>query len=54
MYLPRLMFIHEGCGILKVAIDGGYEFCKPIDAHPVTNAIEEIEANMFFLVATFS
>ena len=32
---------------------GSQKFDKPIDAHSVTNAIDEIEVSMVFLVVTF-
>ena len=32
---------------------GGYEFYKPIGVHSVTNAIDEIEVSIIFLVVTF-
>ena len=60
--LPRLMFVDEKCGNLKVVVDGGKfainnnrnkKFYKPIDVHSVTNPIDEIEVSMAFLVVTF-
>ena len=59
------MFIDEECGNPKVVADGGeltrnilterwsQTFYKPIDVHFVTNAIDEIEVSMVFLVVTF-
>ena len=32
---------------------GSQKFYKPIDTHSVTNAIDEIEVSMIFLVVTF-
>ena len=64
MDLPSLMFIDEECGNLSVVVDGGeltknnnrkksQKFYKPIYVKSVTNAIDEIEVSMIFLVVTF-
>ena len=64
MDLPKLMFIDEECGNLKVVFDGGQftrnnnrkrkpEVYKPIDVHSVANAIDKIEVSMAFLAVTF-
>ena len=64
MDLPKLMFIDEECGNLKVVFDGGQftrnnnrkrkpEVYKPIDVHSVANAIDKIEVSMVFLAVTF-
>ena len=62
MNLPRLMFINEEFGNLKVVVDNREltriiteprsQFYKPIDVNSVTNAIEEIEVSMIFLAVT--
>ena len=64
MDLPKLMFIDEEYGNLKVLVDvdslleiiterGSQKFYKPIDVHSVTNAIEKIEVSMVCLAVTF-
>ena len=62
MGLPRLMFIDEECGNLKVTLKNLLEimterriqkFYKPIVVNTVTNAIDEIEESMIFIAATF-
>ena len=64
MDLPKLMFIDEECGNLKVVFDGGQftrnnnrkrkpEVYKPMDVHSVANAIDKIEVSMVFLAVTF-
>ena len=62
MNLPRLMFINEEFGNLKVVVDNREltriiterrsQFYKPIDVNSVTNALEEIEVSMIFLAVT--
>ena len=49
MDLPKLMFIDEECGNLKVdslleiiTERGSQKFYKPTDVHSVTNAIDNI------------
>ena len=32
---------------------GSQKFYKPIDVHPLTNAIDKIEVSMIFLAVTF-
>ena len=32
---------------------GSQKFYKPVDVYSVTNAVDEIEVNMIFLVVTF-
>ena len=40
--------------LLEVIIErGSLKFYKSIDVHSVTNAIDEIEVSMIFLVVTF-
>ena len=61
--LSRLMFINEECGNLQVVVDDGQltrkmterslKVYKHIDVKSVTNAIDEIEVSMIFLVVTF-
>ena len=61
--LSRLMFINEECGNLQVVFDDGQltrkmterslKVYKHIDVKSVTNAIDEIEVSMIFLVVTF-
>ena len=60
MDLPRLMFIDEECGNLKVVVESFQEiiterrvqkFCQLID---VTNAIDEIDLSIIFLAGTVS
>ena len=57
MDLPKLMFIDEECGNLKVVVDGGKftrnnnrnrksEVLQAIDVHSMTNAIDKIEVSM--------
>ena len=39
--------------LLEIITEGGSQkFYKPIDVHSVTNAIDEIEVSMIFLVVT--
>ena len=63
-YLPKIIFIDEECGNLKVVFEGGQftrnnnskrksEVYKPIDVHSVTNGLDKIEVSMVFLVVTF-
>ena len=61
--LSRLMFINEECGNLQAVVDDGQltrkmterslKVYKHIDVKSVTNAIDEIEVSMIFLVVTF-
>ena len=61
--LSRLMFINEECGNLQVVVDDGQltrkmterslKVYKHIDVKSVTNARDEIEVSMIFLVVTF-
>ena len=59
--LPRLIFIDEKCGNLKVVVKNFVEiiteefrsFTISIDVNSVTNAIDEIEVSIFFLAVTF-
>ena len=60
--LPRLLFNDEKCGNVKVVAESFLKiitelrlqkFYKPIDVNSVTNAIDEIEVSMIFLVVTF-
>ena len=56
--LPKLMFIDEECGNLKVAVDGGdvtrnNNRKKRSEVNSVTNALDEIELSMIFLAVTF-
>ena len=64
MDLPRLMFIDEECGNLKVVVNGrlltrninrkkGQTFYKPMDVHCATTAIDEIRVSLIFHVVTF-
>ena len=63
--LHRLTLINERYRNLKVIVDGGQvsrnktergsqKFYKPIDVQYVTNAIDDIEVSMIFLVVTFA
>ena len=56
------MFNDGKCGNLKVVVESFLEiiterrvqkFYKPIDVNSVTNAVDEIEVSMIFLVVTF-
>ena len=53
MDLPGLMFINEECGNLILVLDGG-EVTRNNDRKrkSLTNAINEIEVSMVFLVVT--
>ena len=56
--LPKLMFIDEECGNLKVAVDGvevtrNNNRKKWSEVNSVTNALDEIEVSMIFLAVTF-
>ena len=52
--LPKIMFINEECGNLKVMSERKVQkFYKPIDINSVTNAIDKIEVSMIFLAVTF-
>ena len=53
MDLPGLMFINEECGNLILVLDGG-EVTRNNDRKrkSLTNAINEIEVSMIFLVVT--
>ena len=62
MDLPKLMFINEEYGNLKVVVDGGQftrnnnrkgKSYKPIDVHSVTNATDKIEVSIVCLAFTF-
>ena len=64
MDLPKLMFIDEEYGNLKVVVDGGQftkdnnrkgksEVLQAIDVHSVTNAIDKIEVSIVCRAVTF-
>ena len=36
-----------------ITATGSQKFYKPVDVYSVTNAVDEIEVNMIFLVVTF-
>ena len=36
-----------------ITATGSQKFYKPVDVYCVTNAVDEIEVNMIFLVVTF-
>ena len=36
-----------------ITATGSHKFYKPVDVYSVTNAVDEIEVNMIFLVVTF-
>ena len=38
--------------VITITERGSQKLYKPIDVHSVTNAIDEIEVNMIFLVVT--